>query len=374
VSDGSGTPTATAGTYQITGAPDVNHFTYTAPESRSVSGNLNIAGVNADSTIPLVFGECHNITPLLIDGTILRYQCHGGSVKWTFEVRDNGKPIAVTTHETLGYFELTQAPAGAITVSIQGDNGGTGYTNTVAGIVQRIVTGYGVAANRFTGSDLDAASLSAFDSAHPQPVGIYVTDRTNVLAAVQDVAASIGAQAVVTRAGLLRLVQLNFPATGTPTAIPQSAQIDRTLQIVGRSSVQAAVKINYVKNWTVQAGLQTAIPAEHKEMFASEWWAVTAKDDAVAAQYKLTTEPTPENTYLLTKEDALTEAQRRLAIRKTPRTTYRFEGTAAHLELELGQAVTLYSNRFGLSAGVLGVVTSLSPNWADCHVTVEVTV
>lgn len=368
-------PTIIAGTYAITGAPDADHFTYTAPSSQNATGKLVLAGVNADAIIPLCFGEVHNITPLLIDGTVLRYQCHGGSTQWIFEVRDNGKPVAVTTNQANGYFELLASPAGAITASVQGDNGGSdGYTNTVSGLVQRIVTGYGVLANRFTSADLDATSLGAFDVAHPQPVGIYVSDRANVLAAMQEIAGSIGAQPVVTRTGLLRLVQLNFPPLGAPTPIPQSSQIDRTLQVVGRSTVQAAVKLNYVKNWTVQAGLQTAIPAEHKEMFASEWWSVTAQDVNVAAQYKLTAEPVAQNTYLLTKEDALAEANRRLAIVKQPRTTYRFEGTAAHLELELGQAVTLYSNRFGLSAGVLGVVTSLSPDWSTCHVTVEVTV
>lgn len=368
-------PTVIAGTYQITGAPDEDHFTYNAPSSQSATGKLVLAGVNADAIVPLCFGEVHNITPLLIDGTVLRYQAHGGSTQWLFETRDNGKPVAVSSNQAKGYVELLASPAGAVTMSVQGDNGGTdGYTNTVAGLVQNIVTRYGVLANRFTTADLDLASLGAFDLAHPTPVGVYVSDRQNVLQVVQDLASSIGAQVVTTRLGLLRLVQLNFPPTGTPTIIPQSAQIDRTLSIVGRSSVQAAVKLNYVKNWTVQPGLQTAIPAEHKEMFASEWWSVTAQDVNVAAQYKLTAEPVAENTYLLTKEDALAEANRRLGIRKVTRTTYRFEGTASHLELELGQAVTLYSNRFGLSGGVLGVVTSLSPDWSTCHVTVEVTV
>lgn len=365
----------TAGTYVITDAPDADHFTYTAPDSRSISGKLTLQGVNADAVVPVLLGECHNVSPLLIDGTVLRYALHRGALAWLVEVRDNGKPVAVNAAPDRGYFELQSSPAGAITASVQGDAGGpNGYGNTVAQIVQRLVTGFGTASTRFTSADLDTASLVAFDLAHPQPVGVYLASRANVLQTAQEVAASIGAQLVMTRTGLLRLVQLNFPPSGTPTPILPSSQIDRTLHIVARSSVQAAVKLNYVKNWTVQSGLLTAIPAEHKAMYATEWWSVTARDAATASTYLLTAEPAASDTYLLTKTDAQAEAQRRLGIVKQARTTYRFEGTAAHLELELGQAVTLYSNRFGLSGGALGVVTSLSPDWTNCHVTVEVTV
>ena len=42
--------------------------------------------------------------------------------------------------------------------------------------------------------------------------------------------------------------------------------------------------------------------------------------------------------------------------------------------LELGQAVELFSNRYGLATGKVGIVTSLSPDWDNFHVTVEVTV
>jgi hypothetical protein len=367
--------TAVVGVYTILATPTVDTFTYTAGTSLTTSGLMTLGGVNADNIIPLVFGECHNITPLLVDGRLLEYQCHGGPVQDIFEVRDNGKPVAATVTNATGTFRLLAAPAGAITASVQGDTpAGTDYANTVAQLVQRIVTGFGVTASLFTSGDLDAASLAAFDAAHQQPVGLYLTDRSNVLAACQQLAATLQAQLVMTRAGLLRLVQISFPPAGTPTVIAQSSQIDRTLTIVARSTVAAAVKLNYVKNWTVQPGLQTAIPAEHKEMFASEWWTVTSVNAAVAAAYKLNAEPVPSDTLLLTREDAQAEADRRLVIASQVRTTYRFEGTAAHMELELGQAVTLFSNRFGLAGGALGVVTSLAPDWQNCHVTVEITV
>ena len=365
---------AVAGTYTITALPSLDTFTYTAGSSATTSGACRLAGVNADSIIPLVFGECHNVTPLLIDGAGLRFQVHAGALAAIDEVRDNGRPVLATVNVATGTFSLAAAPAGTITASVRGDMPGTTYGNTVANLVYRIVTGFGVLANRFTSADLDLNSLNTFETAHPQPVGLYLTDRSNILSVCQQLCATLGAQLAMTRAGLLRIVQLNFPPLDTPVAIRRSSQIDRTLTIVGRTTVAAAVKLNYVKNWTVQAGLQTAIPAEHKEMFSQEWFTVTSADAAVQAIYKLNAEPVATDTVLLTRADAQVEAERRLAVLKQVRTTYRFEGTAAHLELELGQAVTLFSNRFNLTGGVLGVVTSLSPNWQSCHVTVEVTV
>jgi len=130
--------------------------------------------------------------------------------------------------------------------------------------------------------------------------------------------------------------------------------------------------LGYARNWTMQDNLQTGIPQEHKDLYAQEWLTVTADDAAVASTYKLHIEPEMQETLLLVKADAEAEAQRRLDLRKVPRTIFRFEGFPQMLMLELGQAVTLTHSRFGLTAGVNGIVTSLSPDWMTGRVTVEV--
>lgn len=327
---------------------------------------------NADNIIPLVFGEVHNITPLLTNPATLEYQCHDGAVEDIFEVRDNGKPVAVTKHNDTGKFELLASPAGAITVSIQGDKPAGVYYNTISKLIQRIVTQYGKESDRFTIADLDTDNLDFFDVGHQQPVGMYLGERVNVLNACQQLASSIGAQMIMSRTGLLRLIQINLPPYGTPLEIYATQQVNRSIQIVGRTEVAAAVKIGYCKNWTVQAGLQTSIPAEHKDLFAQEWLTKTSTDVPTQTQYRLNTEPVEQDTMLLTLADASVEADRRLTIFKQTRTTYRFEGTPSLLLLELGQTVKLFSSRFGLQDGKIGVVTSLTPNWLNGHIMVEV--
>ena len=77
---------------------------------------------------------------------------------------------------------------------------------------------------RFSSGDLDATQLAAFVAACPQAVGLYLAERANVLAVCQELAASVGAQVVVTSTGLLRLI----PAISFHQAVLAAASIIRT--------------------------------------------------------------------------------------------------------------------------------------------------
>ncbi|MDC8758583.1 hypothetical protein [Janthinobacterium fluminis] len=335
---------------------------------------LGGATPNADALLPLCWGETHNVTPLLSDPGTLEFQVHGGAVERIDEVRANGVPVSATLDNGRGKFTLKVANASAaVTVSLKGETAG-GYRNTVAALVQRIVTGYGKAADRFTAADLDSANLAAFEAAHPQPVGLYLSGRTNVLNACQMLANSLGAQIAMSRLGRLRLIQLALPGAGMPTAIHPWHMVDGTLAPTSRTAVAAAVKLGFCKNWTVQDKLDTGIPVQHKDLYKSEWLTTTRADAAVQALYRLDAEPVQQDTLLLRKVEADAEAERRLALWRVPRTIYEFEGTPEMMALELGQAVTLHHRRYGMAGGAPGVVVSLAPNWLNAHVKVGVLV
>jgi hypothetical protein len=331
---------------------------------------LGGAGANADALLPLAFGECHNVTPLLVDPANYTYQVHAGPIERVIEVRDNAIPLeeaAVTVDAAAGRFTLKNKPAGTVTASVQGDKSGV-YRSTITQLVQRLVTGYGKPEDRFTDDDLDLAALAAFDAAHPQPVALYLSERVNVLTACQQLAGSVGAQLSMTGLGRLRLVQVALPAGGTPRVIRPAQVVERSLVPVSRTDAVAAVKLAYCKEWTVQTGLVTTIPEEHKNLFETEWLTVTRGDDAVRAARKLQGEPVQQETLLLCRADAEDEAQRRLEFWKTPRTTYEFEGLPELLTLQLGDAVTVYYGRYGMNNGVTGMVISRAPDWDTGHV------
>lgn len=327
---------------------------------------------NQNALLPVSFGEVHNISPLLSDPVTLEYTVHNGPVESVFEVRDNGKPVSVSLDNAAGKFTLNQQSYGAITVSAQGDKP-AGYSNTISPLVQRIVTSYGTAANRFTSDDLDTDNLADFDSACPQPVGLYLSTRTNVLNACQSLVSSVGAQMVMSRLGKLRIIQIKIPGAGTAVIVRPSQIIQNSLHIVSRPDVVAAVKLGFNKNYTVQAGLVTSIPEQHKDLFAKEWLTSTELDTDVRDSYKLNTEPVQVDTMLLRRIDADAEAARRLDLWKQQRTVFQFEGTEELLAtLELGGAITLYNPRFDLAGGKTGIVISLAPHWLTGRITVGV--
>src|SRR5471032_226664 len=316
---------------------------------------------NKDAILPVPFGECHNATPLLANPATLEYGFLG-AVEQIAEVRTNGKPVPFDMVAP-GRFTLPISPlANAVTVSVQGDNVG-GYAPRIAPLVQRIATGYGKSSDRFTLADLDLANLAAFDAAHPQVVGLYVADRTNQAQAIQQLAASVGAQELMSRTGQLRLVQVALPGTGVPVNIGPEQMAQRSLHPVQRLPVAASVKIGFDKNYTVQAGLVTSIPPEHADLYATEWLTETAVDDAVRALYRLSDDPAQIDTCLKARADAQAEAARRLALNSVPRTIYEFEGEPDMMLLELGQAVTLTDERYAMQSGVPGVVVLLAHQW-----------
>jgi hypothetical protein len=326
---------------------------------------------NADRLLPLTFGEVHNVEPLLIDPAKLEYRLHQGAIERVIEVRDNGAPVSTTAALAEGTFVLNQAPVGQITASVQGDNSG-GYANSVAPIIRRLATQYGAAAQRFTVDDVDAANFAAFDAAHPQPVGQYLSGKTNVLQCCQDLAASVGAAVVVTTAGLLRLIELDLPAAGTPWSVTASDMEQRSLTVSQRSTVQAAVKLGFCQNYTVQNQLQTGLPASSLDLFSQQWITVTASDSAVTSTYHLTAEPAEVDTNLLVQADAQAEAQRRLNLWKVPRHVYQFTGYPWLMLVELGDAMSITHERFGLSAGRTGLVVSIDRDWLSGRITIGV--
>jgi lysophospholipase L1-like esterase/chitodextrinase len=330
---------------------------------------------NADNVLPLIFGEVFNVTPLLTNPATLEYQVHSGRIAGIIEVRDNGVPItSYTPSLETGKFNLTAAPAGVITVSAQGyatTNIGAEYFNTVAELIQIIALNYGKASTRFLSADLDLSNLVAFEGANKQPVGVYINARENVINVIQQMAASVGAVAVMSRLGKLQLLKITFPPTGTPTAITNADIVQDSLRIISRVNVTSSVKLGYCKNWTTQTGLQTGIPEAHKDLLSNEFLTITRTNNLVSTLYKLDAEPIQRDTLLLATADASAEADRHMDIFKTPRTVFGFELFSQGLFLNLGDAVTLTHPRFNLSAGKTGTVIKLQPDWMTSRVYVE---
>lgn len=332
--------------------------------------------LTGDVLCPVALGEVPNMTPKL-DTATGKYYYHVGASEGLIEPRTDGKRRTpdVTDDAANGRFTFTAAVGpGVLTCSVQGDKTGGIYRNTIATLVQLLATSYGKASTRMTSADMDTANLAAFDAANPQPVGLGLFDRTNVLPAMAQLASSKGAQVVPSMLGKLRIIQYAIPTSAT-LAIPRSMQVQKTLTPVARSPVAAAVQIGFCRNYTPEANLQTSIPPAHKQMFATEWQTYTTPVDVpTQTAYSLYADPVMDQTCLLTLADATAEGLRRQTLKKVPHTTYRVELLPAGLLVQLGEARNLFSDRFSLAAGVPGLVTSLTVNFGTYRTVAEITI
>ncbi len=332
---------------------------------------------NSEILVPLTFGEVFNVTPIKSSTVIntLEYKVHNGQIEDIIEVRDNGVPVTITKNLSVGTFTLSQNPYGQITCSVQGDKNAS-YYNDIANIIKRIVKSYGPAANRLVDADIDLTNFSNFSIAYTQPVGVYIPNRDNILTICNKLASSIGAQLSFSSTGLLRLIVLTLPATGTGIVTYDVGPNDfeyNSLSITDISSVRSATKLSYCKNYTNQRGsIAAGVPTNNKALFEEDFLFESVNDSSVQSAYKLTSEPQAEETSLLTSSDAIAEATRRNNLWKVPRYIVSFKAYGHLLPVELGDAINLTDSRYGLEVTKTGLVVKVSRDWLNNRVTIGI--
>lgn len=330
---------------------------------------------NKDRLLPLSFGHLFNIEPLLITPNVHEYQVHQGAVTQIVEVRDQGLPVSFTPNLAAGTFRLNQRPFGQVTADVVAQ---AQATANAPALIKLLATQYGKASKRFAVSEVDAASFAQMTVLCPQPLGVYLAERDNVLAVCQRLAASVGCMLSVSRLGKLRLVRLGAPAAsarvvGLPDIVLGSDQLGE------RPAVVAGVKLGYAHNGAAQSsglagGLAGGVPEAHKTLFTEEWQLATQSSAATATLYRLHTEPEQIDTLLVRRTDADAEAGRRLALEKTPRHVVKTRGMAQLLDFTVGDSVTVQLSRWGLHTGAAALVVGAKPDWLERRTDLELLV
>lgn len=373
INGGSGTSFTTT----LSTLPTANTVSLTGVNTLAI---LTVTAVNGLTTAAAV----GSVTSVIVANTGSGYLGSGTKSTGLYKISTN-RTLSVVDN-SIGVFCLATQAAGTITCSVRGIkdsiNLTTGalttgtYSNNMGSIVALITTQYGKANTRFSSSDLDLPNLNSF-TAYSKPIGVVVSDTTNVLSVCKQIVNSIGGQIFITRAGLLQILQygVGFTANRDVETITDADILYNSLLISNRLPVIGAVKFGYAKNYTVQANLLTRILQAHKDTFAQEWLSLTVLNQSVIAKYLLSQDTVQTDSLLIRAEDAQAEAQRRLDYYSSQRIIFKFTGISKLLGLKLGQQVTLIHSRFNLynsGNGVTGQVITLSPNWATGHVDVEV--
>jgi hypothetical protein len=339
--------------------------------------NTSYSQNTLDTILPLMFGECFNVSPLLVDNgstgnTGQIYMLHDGAINGIIEVRDNGIPVAINEGLSTGTFELVAQPYGTITASAQGAT--STYTDTVAGIITKLVTGYGTVENRFQVSE-----LSFGDFTNTSSVGLYCSDRQNLLEACTEVARSVNANLIcpcivvsgnTISTSKLRLVEIKAPS-GTPVYyLNDDNMIVGTLSVSEMFPVVPSVKLGYCKNYTVQQTVASGVNPTSK--FDEQYWYSTATNSTNKTLYRDSGNVAEEPTILNKTTEAATEANKRLTLWQQQRYVVTARYLPELIFAQLGDIVQVTSSRFGLSGGKLGMVYSVNRDWETGQVDIGV--
>jgi len=272
-------------------------------------------------------------------------------------------PGGYDTCRAKGLIRLGASPAGEVTADV------TGTLSNVAELLYYLAWFYG----GIDPSDTDNPSILALFAACPQTVGLAIySDATSIIAAMDAIAASVGAWWTFGPDGLLRVGRLVLPS-GDPEAeynlnseSLESGGFER-LATGDEGSGVPCWKVNaaYQRNNTVQtSSLSTdqvfaqsnvagVVSDDRRAWLNAEYRTASAEDSAVQLIYPGAPEMSV-TTCLDVAADAQAEAVRLLALFGTRRDRFRIRVPAAKARgLGLGDVIRVTFPRFGLAAGKL---------------------
>lgn len=346
--------------------------TFASPETSLVSVGMTVRIYRtSDSTIYFDGVISSIVTNTSITVTVSATGGAAGTyVGWFFKL-----PIPT------GSFRLVNKPIGTITATVQGTTNSTivatntpstTYTNNVVNIIATIIRLYSKGP-----AVIDTVSFAAMETVATTTtvasLGFYAVDRFNVFTVCEELAASIGMALYTNLDGTIGIAQVSIPTSGAIAAITNTDILLNSLEISSVPDVLAGVRLGYAKNWTVQVGIVTDIPEEHKLEFAKEWNETQDFNSTAITDYGLSPEASLEETYLVNKANADAVRATKLAFRSVRRVIYKITTTSKHLLVTAGSAVTIASDRFGFtSTPTYARVLTSSPDWIRGTIELEV--
>jgi hypothetical protein len=324
---------------------------------KSIPNQIYSTGIAKGQSMPLCFGTCLNIEPVLENNTTHTYRVNFTKVNDITDVRDNGIPVTFTKDNDNGVFSLLAPPVGRITADVEGYKTDV-FLQTPGEIINALF-------DVFDNNDIvpNTAGLPNYS------LGIYRKKETTLREVIDTICKSTNAYHYYTR-------DRQFIAAVIPT-ISGSASDLLTLEDVEAEGVSIRktiepsnqVFVKFAKNYTVQTdGLAGGVSAENRAVFSKEYESV----DAINTLPNFPdAKPIYIETCLVNEADSNALAFSIAAMFSEKRTVYQVAALATPFLFELGQEIELTYLEFGFEEGANGIVISLEDNPIDGEVVVE---
>lgn len=316
---------------------------------RPVQQNTLATGPSTGKPIPLCYGQCFNVSPVLIDHTIKKYQVHDGAVQAIIDVRENGMSIPFTADVATGTFTLTNNATGRVTADVQGAVVDGNYLATANDLIAHLV------------ADVMGLATPIGDTLPAYILGLYIVDETTVADALDQIAASVGAAWFFNRLNQVALVHFDGVKASTDALTPDDIE-DESLLPVRRIAPAKTITLGYQRNWTPQAdGLAGTIRENEPELATlyEQTESVTVSTNAGITTHYPDAADITVSTLIASATDAGTEAARRAAIAATPHTIFELAAFASPFAMQLGQSISIKYPQY-FAAGGDALITRLT--------------
>lgn len=341
--------------------------------------------------LPQAYGECFNVTPVLVEPSTLTYQFHDGIAQAVDEVRDKGVALSldvsvgdVATYAALvaatigagkyatclaeGLFRLGDSPAGAITADVKGDSSSSLYVDKLGDVAQRIMTRKGnIGAGRI--------NTTSWDTLPSYKVGLYMPSGSQMTGeqALDQLVGSIGGSWGATRAGLVRAQQIV-----DPTAQPVQRSFDQSdildVRRIGPAQVRWLQSVGYRKNWTIQGAQDLAgeVTDDREQLLGEPFSVKEVSDIEVKSRHVEAFTAPPIDSLLVDAADADAAATNLLAIHSADREYFEIDLKRIGYLSDTLETTQITYPRFGMEGGRTFAVVGISEDAGRDQVTLKV--
>jgi len=322
-----------------------------------VNGTADLKG----KPLPVCFGKCLNVSPVLIDPTYLVFQFHSRTSQAVDAVYDRGSALSATgDHATyaaliaaslsagqyatclaLGLIRLYTTPSGLVTADVRGDASGS-YVDTTFAVAKRMLTDFAL----IDSADIETAVFTYWDGVVLGTIGwFHGADSMMADEAISEVFAGAACWWGATPTGDFTAGRVDAPDEDA-VAFTLAAYDVIDAEIVdppaGSSPPRWKQRVGYQKNWSVQSSdIAAAVTAARRQFLVAEFRSVFSASGTILSDYALATDPDPLPSLWNDSTYAQAESARLLSLLGTGRTTVRVRlNEIGHL-VRLGDTVSL---------------------------------
>ncbi len=326
----------------------------------------------AETRVPVCYGECFNVTPLLFNRDQWIYVVHDGPILAVDALKERGLPLDYSGDDVANYAALRAlsvaggefavctalgmikvgfglgGPAGPVTADVRGDRAGGSYVNDIGSILRR------VAINR---ARLDQSLIDLTDLANlPNgAMGYYASGEQDLSASgmFDALLRSINGWYGTRRERTLRTGYIVPPERFTAARSYKANDALDLERVPTELPPRYQQAVTYGKNWTVMAlaDISEALDADERLRLQLPYNTLRKRSPEVRTRDLTAIDGGTLETYFVEEDDAQEVLDRVLALFREARRMYRMRVSRIGYLVDLQSIVKLTHPREGLANG-----------------------